>query len=418
MSSGIPQQLADHDLLKIYGPTANCDHPGKQPIGSTTDGPFYKADDPELVRHIENGGNVGFPLSGSIIVFDVDHNRFGELLDEKLPPTFTVRTGSGGEHRYYHAPDWTEDRQLNIDGTDYGSIRSDGWQVVIPPSVHPETEERYQVEADRKITSVGNHEIAAVLDALGTDTTASQHSGGGSGSGGGPAAAAGCAGGSSLPQLPDEYPNRPADWKTLRSWLSSNGFLEELNLSSGDRSSREFTIAKCLAEGGFSEAAIANVLDRLPHDSKWHERGSDYRDRTVRKAVIAAVEDDYVEFSSTGDMEAEASESRKTEESGEGRTLPGGDTEMPEFTDKLSVPVLEGSEDGDSFKNIVLVEGNDEGESFEYLALKKGRVQEANTTNGETVLVENVQDSVSLGSPDYLDDLISGLEAMKEELDD
>lgn len=91
---------------------------------------------------------------------------------------------------------------------------------------------------------------------------------------------------------------------------------------------------------------------------------------------------------------------------------------MPEFTDKLSVPVLEGSEDGDSFKNIVLVEGNDEGESFEYLALKKGRVQEANTTNGETVLVENVQDSVSLGSPDYLDDLISGLEAMKEELDD
>jgi hypothetical protein len=126
----------------------------------------------------------------------------------------------------------------------------------------------------------------------------------------------------------------------------------------------------------------------------------------------------YSEFSGTGDMGAEASESRKTEESGEGRTLSGGDTDMPEFTDKLEVPVLEGSDDGDSFKKIVLVEGNDEGETFEYLALKKGRVQEATSANGdETVLIENVQDSVSLGSPDYLDDLVSGLEAMKEELD-
>jgi DNA-binding CsgD family transcriptional regulator len=412
--SEIPDQLRGFELLKIYGPSADCDHPGKQPIGSATDGPFYQADDPHLVRHIENGGNVGFPLSGPIVVFDVDHDRFGELLDERLPPTFTVRTGSGGGHRYYHSPDWTDDRQFNVEGTDYGSLRSDGWQVVIPPSVHPGTGERYRIEADREITSVGSHEIVRVLDALETGSVASQHTGGGSGE----PAAAGRVGGSSLPRCPDEYPNRPANWKTLRSWLSANGLLEELNLSSGDRSSREFTIAKCLAEGGFSEAAIANALDRLPHDSKWHERNDNYRNRTVRKAVIAAVEDDYVEFSSTGDMDRNRSESHKTEESGNSRTLPGGDTEMPDFTDKLSVSVLEGSEDGDSFKNVVLVEGNDDGESFEYISLKKGQIQEANTTDGKTVLVENVRDSVSLGSPDYLDDLISGLEKMKEELDD
>jgi len=416
MSNAIPDQLTDHDLLKIYGPSADCDHPGKQPIGSTRNGPFYRADDQELIDHLESGGNVGFPLSGSIIVIDVDHDEFRQLLDRKLPSTFTVRTGSGGEHRYYHAPNWSDDRQLNVDGLDYGSIRSDGWQVVIPPSIHPETGDRYTVKSDRSIRSVGTDEIAAVLEEIGADTEPSQHSGGGSGGSG--SAAAGCAGGSSLPALPDEYPNQSASWGTCRSWLASNDLLEELNLSSGDRSAREFLLAKCLAEGGFSEAAISDVLDRLPYDSKWHQRGSEYRDQTVRNAVIAAVEDEYVDFSSTGDMGAEASESRKTEEPGEGRALPRGEKNMPEFNDKLAVPVLEGSEDGDSFKKIVLVEGNDNGDQFEYLALKKGRVQEVTTTEGETVLAENVQDSVSLGSPEYLEDLVNGLEAMREELGD
>jgi hypothetical protein len=106
------------------------------------------------------------------------------------------------------------------------------------------------------------------------------------------------------------------------------------------------------------------------------------------------------------------------EESGNGRTLQGGDKDMAEFNDKLSVPVLEASEEGDSFKKVTLVEGTDDsGETFEFLSLKKGQVQEAQTTDGESVLVENVQDSVSLGSPEYLDDLVTGLEAMKEELE-
>jgi len=406
----VPSQLRDDEyLLKIHGIEADCNHPGKQPVGSATKGPFYRGDDPELRRWIENGGNVGKALLGPIVVFDVDTDQFGQLLDDYLPPTFTVRSGSGGEHRYYHAPGWTENRQINADGSDLGSIRSDSWQVVIPPSVHPETGERYRVKADQEIRSVGIGEITAVIEAAD-----SQHSGGRRPAG------AGCAGGSpsGLSSIPDEYPERPGEWKTLRSWLSSNDLLEELNRSSGDRSAREFKLAKCLAEGGFSEVVISDALDRLPHDSKWHERGGSYQDRTVRNAIIAACEDEYVTFSQSGDMDLDGSESRKTEESGEGRTLQGGDTDMPEFTDKLSVPVLEGSEDGDSFKNIVLVEGNDGGETFEYLSLKKGRVQEANTTDGEVVLVENVQDSVSLGSPDYIDDLIDGLESMREELDD
>jgi hypothetical protein len=205
----------------------------------------------------------------------------------------------------------------------------------------------------------------------------------------------------------------------MKSWLSENGFLGSFDrTTSPDWSGFEFKIAKCLAEGGFSEESISEALDRLHHNSKWNRRGSDYQTRTVRKAIQSAVEDEYVDFSDTGDMDLDKSESRKTEESGEGRTLRGGENDMADFEDKLSVPVLEASEEGDSFKKIALVEGNDNGDTFEFLSLKKGQVQEASTTDGETVHVENVQESVSLGSPDYLDDLINGLEAMKDELDD
>jgi hypothetical protein len=204
----------------------------------------------------------------------------------------------------------------------------------------------------------------------------------------------------------------------MKSWLSANSFLEEFDrTTSDDWSGVEFKIAKCLAEAGFSEESISSALDRLHHTSKWNQRGSDYRTRTVRKAVQSAVDDPYTDFSDTGDMDLDKSESRKTEESGEGRTLRGGETDMADFNDKLSVPVLEADEEGDSFKKITLVEGRDGSDTFEFLSLKKGQVQEASTTDGETVLVENVQDSASLGSPEYLEDLITGLEAMKEELE-
>lgn len=89
---------------------------------------------------------------------------------------------------------------------------------------------------------------------------------------------------------------------------------------------------------------------------------------------------------------------------------------MPEFTDMLEATILEGSEEGDSFKKVVLVEGDDNGDTFEYVALKKGPIQTATTTDGEEVMVENVQDSVSLGSPEYLGELIDGLEALQDKI--
>jgi hypothetical protein len=408
----IPEQLRDYELLKIYSPDADCNHPGKQPIGSTKTGPFYTADDPELVDHIKSGGNVGLPLNGPLVVFDVDDPEFGELLGRQLPPTFSVRTGSGGEHRYYHCPEWSDNRQFTVAESDYGSIRAEGWQVVIPPSVHPETSERYQVQSDRLITSVGPESIQSVVEKAANTAGA----GGGGGDRGG-----GTGGGSvgwSDSEIPENYPNQKATWSELKVWLQRNGFLTEFDRTTcNDWSGLEFKLAKCLAEGGFSEGSISDALDRLHHNAKWHNRGSDYRTETVRTAIQSAVDDPYVEFSTPGDMDGNTSESRKTESGTEG-TGPKGGENMTEFTEQEEVKVKEGDSDGDRAIQAVRVEGKDGADEFEFISVRKGRVRTVELTDGSEGQMIDVDETngKSVGGTADLDLVIEALTELRDEL--
>jgi len=361
-----------------------------------------------------SGGNLARVLRDDLVAFDIDSDQLKEIVEDRLPDSFEIESGGKGTgfHRYYRSPEF-EGNQIEFkdSGTEIGGLRSGNSYCLVPPSKHDETGSEYSVSEDREIAYLPADTIEKFVSEVRERT--SQHQ---------PAAAAAAAagvGGSSIPEIPPEYPEKPANWKTTKKWLSANGLIDELNYSTcNDWSGREYKIAKCLAEGGFSEKAIFDVLYRLHHSAKWHNRDDEYRKRTVRKAILAAVEDEYVSFSTNGDMDSDESESRKTEESGEGRILQGGEQNMPEFNDKLAVSVLEGDEEGDSFKKAVLVEGNDNGDTFEYVSLKKGRVEEAQTTDGDTVVVENVSDSVSLGSPEYLDDLISGLQELNEQINE
>ena len=83
--------------------------------------------------------------------------------------------------------------------------------------------------------------------------------------------------------------------------------------------------------------------------------------------------------------------------------------EAPEFAVKERVSILEAEDDGDSFRDVTLVEGNDDGETFEFVQLRKGRVEIQETLEHGEVKALNVYDRKSLGSPEYLDDLIEGL---------
>jgi hypothetical protein len=406
MIDEIPDRLKDDRyLIKIKPET-------KEPVGKADTGPFYHASDPELRDWFNTGGNIGKALNGPLIVVDIDQTELEELLDRSLPDTFTVQSGGGGEHRYYHCPNW--DRNLKFNSYE-GSIRTDSWQVVIPPSVHP-SGTKYSVLHDSPIRSIGAEEVETVLDRTDTDSA---------NTGGGRGAAAPRVGG--IPTIPSEYPNKSATWTTLKKWLSANGFLEKLNRSSGDRSSREFLLAKCLAEGGFSESAISEALDRLPHDSKWHERGDNYQIRTVRKAVKAACDDPYVDFESTADMDANTSERRKTETiQGSGNSLNRGESKMSEteYTTTNEVTVTESSDqkEGEYCIRATVTKANSEEESYEFAQILGGQIEQDSTFGPSPNWQSNEkgQDKTrTIGSsdPDYLRTVAKALNELADELE-
>lgn len=127
-------------------------------MGSTVDGPFYHPGD--LEGWVANGGNVGRALNDSLVALDVDDTALADAADELLPPTFTVRTGNG-EHRYYDCPGWRDNRQLGA----VGSIRSDHYLVVVPPSTHPNGRE-YAALREQPVVSITPEALGALADTV------------------------------------------------------------------------------------------------------------------------------------------------------------------------------------------------------------------------------------------------------------
>lgn len=399
----IPKQLlGEGRFLKLEsGSKAPATGEGQSP-----DGPFYAATDQELTRWLDSGGNVGLNL-GPLVCVDVDNPEFQKLVDDQLPESFSVRSGSGGEHRYFQS-DWSGRRAFSDSDTELGSVRSGNWYVVVPPSTHPNGNQ-YRVLDEKPIQSVDESRLSAFLEEATTRF--------GSGSANtGRAAAAGGVGG--IPDIPPEYPNREVGWQTCKKWLLSNGFLSELGLSTGDRSVREFKLAKCLAEGGFSESAISATLDRLPHDSKWHERGDRYRNRTVRKAVVAACNDSYVTFNSPDESGSGAG---PDEGKAQDRTMSSNDAT---YTTREEVVVLESDdpEEGEQTVKATVTEVEDSGEQYEFVQILAGTIEVDDTfgaspnwqTNG------NGQDktrTIGKADPEYLRVVANALEELAEEID-
>lgn len=135
----------------------------------------YLATDPSLVLHLEGGGNYGVAAGhGGLAPFDSDEeNRLQELgVFDKLPPTFRVRTGSSGFHRYFFIPDLDGkiilfDKVLKnpkqpTKAMHLGEIQWRGSQVVGPGSTHPNGK-KYEVIDDLPIATITK---AQLLDAI------------------------------------------------------------------------------------------------------------------------------------------------------------------------------------------------------------------------------------------------------------
>lgn len=360
----------------------------------------------ELQEHIRSAGNVGRILCDDLIAIDVDSHRVRDHL-ESWPDTLVIESGGDdfGYHFYFRCSDWEfNQKELTEDSQNFGSIRSGNSYCLVPPSLHDETGNRYLVSNPCDPAEIDKSRLSDLLGEFSNTASTARGSRRGAGEREG-----------TQESLPEEYPNRPVEWPTLKKWLSANGFLKKLRRSSGDRSSREFLLAKCLAEGGFSVDSISRALDRLPQDSKWHEGGnkmsvSEYQELTVQKAVEAACDDPYVEFDDSPDepgMRGVPGEGKAPEES------------MTDFKETEEALAKESSAEGATAVKAVKVEGNDDGDTFEFVSVRRGSLRERQTADGDTALIVDIDDTdgSTVGSPDDLDTIIEALESLSEKIE-
>jgi len=75
---------------------------------------------------------------GDLAVIDCDNKLLQNAIEQLLPETYKVKTGSGGTHNYYFIKGLNKKMILETeDGTHLGEIQSWGTQVVGPKSIHP-----------------------------------------------------------------------------------------------------------------------------------------------------------------------------------------------------------------------------------------------------------------------------------------
>ena len=110
---------------------------------------------------------------GGLIIIDPDAKCIVKIIEEKLPETFTVQTGSGHKHFYFFCPEIQSKIVFNdklepiefLESEDhYGEIMSFGTQCVGPGSIHPDTGKQYEVLKDIEIATVTQEQIFSAFD--------------------------------------------------------------------------------------------------------------------------------------------------------------------------------------------------------------------------------------------------------------
>ncbi len=104
------------------------------------------------IRYQWSLGIATGPASG-VIVLDIDNLTKFKKLGLDVPKTFSVRTGSGGEHHFYIYPNDGQKygNRSYANGTGIFDVRGIGGQVVAPGSVHIATGNMYEIIDDTDI---------------------------------------------------------------------------------------------------------------------------------------------------------------------------------------------------------------------------------------------------------------------------
>jgi hypothetical protein len=156
----IPEQLKKKGVKFVL-----LEKGGKKPFQQEWQNKVIEFDNPELLKHISEGGNYGVMGGGerNLVLVDFDNGEVQEKAMQQLPPTFTVKTGKGLKHLYF----FTDKRPESFKGFDEDmntlfDVQGEGKQVVGAGCLHPNGN-RYEVINNTDIASIGFSELKAIL---------------------------------------------------------------------------------------------------------------------------------------------------------------------------------------------------------------------------------------------------------------
>ena len=140
-------------------------------------GPHFRRDDPQLVGHVESGGNVARVANDDLVVLDVDSAVVADHLDH-LPETLEIGTEKG-RHLWFKCREGIGSRvSITTGDQDLGSIRTGHDYALVPPSVHPSGSD-YRIVENREVANVSRASLLgvepAVRQTLETADSTAQH---------------------------------------------------------------------------------------------------------------------------------------------------------------------------------------------------------------------------------------------------
>jgi len=137
---------------------------GKKPFQKEWQKKIISFSNPELIDHINNGGNYGVMGGGifNLLIVDFDNEKIQEELLPKLPKTFTVKTGRGLLHKYFKSDKSLSFKIFDEDMNTLLDVQGDGKQVVGPESIHPNGN-KYEVIDDSEIEFITHSELEAII---------------------------------------------------------------------------------------------------------------------------------------------------------------------------------------------------------------------------------------------------------------
>jgi len=159
MKINIPEKLKIPEINFVL-----IEPKGKKPFEKNWQKKEVKFNNPNLINHLNNGGNYGIRGGGikNLIVVDFDNKKVQEEAIKKLPKTFTVKTGSGLLHKYFFSNKSESFKIFSNDLDTFADIQGEGKQVVGAGSTHPNGN-KYELYDDSEITFINYAELKALM---------------------------------------------------------------------------------------------------------------------------------------------------------------------------------------------------------------------------------------------------------------